>query len=221
MSTHRALVVIFLLLISVNGDSHSHPRHAGEVIDLTDGTFEHDTQASSGATTGDWFVKLYAPWCGHCKKLAPIWADVAKELKGSVNVAHVDCTKERGLAQRFAIKSYPTLLFFHNGKMYKYTGERSFDSLVAFAKHGYHDQEGTPVPQPESPVAKVKREVKKTASDISKIVGEAPIAAISIFCSGAFGGLVFGFIVAYSITSYPKGNAPPERRPTAEDRKNK
>ena len=38
------------------------------VIALNDENFEHLTQAASGATTGKWFVKFYAPWCGHCQK---------------------------------------------------------------------------------------------------------------------------------------------------------
>lgn len=38
-----------------------------------------------------WFVKFYAPWCGHCKNLAPTWIEMATQLKGQVNVGEVDC----------------------------------------------------------------------------------------------------------------------------------
>ena len=61
-----------------------------EVIDLDNKSFEHLTQASTGATTGDWLVKFYAPWCGHCRKLEPIYEELATELKDVVNVARVD-----------------------------------------------------------------------------------------------------------------------------------
>jgi len=45
-----------------------------------------------------WFVEVYAPWCGHCKKLAPVWEEVATALKGKVKVGKIDGTEEKRLA---------------------------------------------------------------------------------------------------------------------------
>jgi len=62
--------IVGLLLVSWLCD-------ASDVVVLSDINFEHDTQASTGATTGDWFVKFYAPWCGHCTMLKPKWEKLA------------------------------------------------------------------------------------------------------------------------------------------------
>ena len=77
---------------------------SGQVQPLTDNNFERLTQASTGMTTGAWFVKFYAPWCGHCKGLAPIWKEVAEELKTELTVAEVDCTVDRMTCKRFGVR---------------------------------------------------------------------------------------------------------------------
>lgn len=43
-----------------------------------------------------WFIKFYAPWCGFCKKLAPAWVEMAKDLKHQVDVGEVNCDEHRG-----------------------------------------------------------------------------------------------------------------------------
>ena len=39
-----------------------------------------------------WFIKYYAPWCGHCKALNSTWHELADKLQGIANVVKIDCT---------------------------------------------------------------------------------------------------------------------------------
>eukprot|EP00344_Euplotes_crassus_P009841 CAMPEP_0196999938 /NCGR_PEP_ID=MMETSP1380-20130617/5017_1 /TAXON_ID=5936 /ORGANISM="Euplotes crassus, Strain CT5" /LENGTH=196 /DNA_ID=CAMNT_0042417063 /DNA_START=1 /DNA_END=588 /DNA_ORIENTATION=- len=111
-------------------------------IELTDETFEHLTQAATGATTGDWFVKFYAPWCGHCQKLAPTWDELAVRLDKKINIAKINVDDSPNTAERFNIRGFPTLLFFKRGKVYKYTDhDRSVEALAAFTEGGYTSSE--------------------------------------------------------------------------------
>ena len=78
---------------------------------------------------GIWLVEFYAPWCGHCKSLAPEYEKAAKALKGIANIAAVDATKEQVDVQ---IQGYPTLKFYVDGKVTDYDGPRTADGIVDF-----------------------------------------------------------------------------------------
>ena len=112
---------------------------ATDIVTLDSSNFEAKTQASTGATTGDWLIKFYAPWCGHCKQMQPAYEETATALKGEVNVAEVNVDSERQLGSRFGVRGFPTLLFLRQGKVIKYKGPRTKDALTEFAQGGYND----------------------------------------------------------------------------------
>ncbi|XP_021300734.1 protein disulfide isomerase-like 2-3 [Herrania umbratica] len=82
-----------------------------------------------------WIVEFFAPWCGHCKKLAPEWKKAANNLKGKVKLGHVDCDSEKSLMSRFNVQGFPTILAFGADKdsPIPYEGARTASAIESFA----------------------------------------------------------------------------------------
>lgn len=82
-------------------------------------------------------VEFYAPWCGHCKSLAPVYEEVAKVFAGDskdVIVAKVDATENNELAETYDVSGFPTLKWFAAGDVVPvtYEGGRSKEDFVDF-----------------------------------------------------------------------------------------
>lgn len=78
-----------------------------------------------------WLVEFYAPWCGHCKQLAPSYELAAKQLKGVVKLGAVDMTEHQSVGAPYDIKGFPTIKFFGNDKQkpVDYQSGRDADSI--------------------------------------------------------------------------------------------
>mmetsp|Transcript_16509 Transcript_16509/g.40319 ORF Transcript_16509/g.40319 Transcript_16509/m.40319 type:complete len:688 (-) Transcript_16509:96-2159(-) len=65
-----------------------------------------------------WLIEFYAPWCGHCKNLAPTYEKVAANLQGLVKVGALDCDKHPEVATKIGIQGFPTLKVYTPEKTY-------------------------------------------------------------------------------------------------------
>lgn len=102
-------------------------------VQLSDANFDSTVMSSKQA----WLVEFYAPWCGHCKALAPEWIRAANELSGKMNLGAVDATQHQMLAQRYGVRGYPTIKYFPPGDKSEtpedYSGGRTASDINMWA----------------------------------------------------------------------------------------
>eukprot|EP01015_Nassula_variabilis_P001159 TRINITY_DN1062_c0_g1_i2.p1 TRINITY_DN1062_c0_g1~~TRINITY_DN1062_c0_g1_i2.p1 ORF type:complete len:275 (+),score=83.63 TRINITY_DN1062_c0_g1_i2:39-863(+) len=151
---------IFLCVVSQGSQTGEEPPF---VQHLTPENFDDYINANSQQ---DWFVMMYAPWCGHCQNIKPIWKQLTedKELAGKVNFAAVNCDKTPEFRARMKVEGYPTLAHFSNGIMryYDVRGERSLESFKKFALQGFLNVKGESIPaDPNKPQTTTSNEARQ------------------------------------------------------------
>lgn len=114
-------------------------------------------------------VEFFAPWCGHCKKLAPEYEQAASTFKGRAGFAAVDGTTEEMLSRVYGIQGYPTLKWFFRGReVSDYSGPRTGDAITEWV---------------ERRLEPAYSELEETADDLSEALELGGGASVAI-CAG-------------------------------------
>merc|ERR1712168_520756 len=126
-------------VVSMKSDKDEAPKE-GEA-DVAKVTVLDAKNFDDSIKTGVAFVKFFAPWCGHCKRLAPTWEELAAKYADNedVIIGHVDCTAadniNRPLCDAQGVNGFPTLNVYKDGvKAEEYNGKRDLAELAKFVE---------------------------------------------------------------------------------------
>lgn len=141
-------------------------------------------QASTGMTTGSWFVLFKAAQCVHCAKVTPIFEQLGEDdelsEKGIV-LATMDVPSNRRTSARFDIRGFPVMLYFHRGHIYKFKGKRSIEAFKKFLLHDVDKMMGGPIPPPLSSLEVTFREMSTAAQDFYDMsVGRGGVVGMAV-----------------------------------------
>jgi protein disulfide-isomerase A6 len=143
---------LFLPALSLLGTT------SAAVLDLSSKNFDDVVLKSNKPA----LVEFFAPWCGHCKSLAPVYEELGQAFAGSadkVSIAKVDADNHKDLGKRFGVQGFPTLKWFDgkSDKPEEYSGGRDLESLTKWVT----DKTG------------IKPKVKKAAPSAVEMLSDA------------------------------------------------
>lgn len=114
-------------------------------------------------------LRLFAHWCGHCKRLTPVWDNLSLALCSETNeimVAQIDVDQEKALSNRFQVSGIPKIVLVKGGVYYEYDESRELSSLMNFAKGGYTKKQSKAF---GSPFREEKGKIKVIMETISEL----------------------------------------------------
>jgi len=93
-------------------------------------------------------VEFYAPWCGHCKQLVPIWDKLGEKFKDSADIVIAKMDSTANEVEEVKVQSFPTIKYFpKEGGVVDYNGGRTLDDFVKFLESGGKEGAGSPEPE--------------------------------------------------------------------------
>ena len=107
------------------------PLFTGAAMPVDEGSFEKHIQQNDIAV----LVDMWAPWCGPCRTMAPMFEQAARLLEPEVRLVKLNVDEAQATAARFGVRGIPALLLFRNGKLLaQSSGVQSADAIVRWAQ---------------------------------------------------------------------------------------